>query len=360
VTRARRRAWPGRIGSRRGLVLVTVVEIALLSAEVGAAAPPRRSPDLSSGASEPQARRRVLLLVDGPRDPFMARVQAEVASLGLQVVLRAPFGPIETSARAEHAVAAIRVLPSRNGVEVWMADETSGRSLLRQAIVDETPGGPNQNLIALQTAELLRTSLFPHRPGEAPPALRTPPPPPPAPSATSESGLVTGVGLLYGAGGAGPAWQAAISFQHFWARGLGFSLNLGVPIDRGAMTAREGTAEVGAILAGAEVLARFRSERRRLFLITGLGAAFASVWATGHPIPEASAQLVSHSSNTSTGVGYARITLGFKPSSWLGLGVSGLAGATSGKVHVRFAGSEAGDWGVLIVGANLFGEVDWN
>ena len=62
-------------------------------------------------------------------------------------------------------MAAIRILPSRNGVEVWMADEASGRSLLRQAIVDETPGGPNQDVIALQTAELLRTGLFPETPG---------------------------------------------------------------------------------------------------------------------------------------------------------------------------------------------------
>ena len=51
-----------------------------------------------------------------------------------------PQGPIEASARSEHAVAAIRMLPSRKGVEVWMADETSGRSLLRQVVVDETPG----------------------------------------------------------------------------------------------------------------------------------------------------------------------------------------------------------------------------
>ena len=125
--------------------------------------------------------------------------------------MRAPQGPIETSARAERAVAAIRMLPSRNGVEVWMADETSGRSLLRQAIVDETKGGPNQNLIALQTAELLRTSLFPRSPpGAAKPASAPPAPvivqiaPPPL---SGESGLMSGFGLLYGAGGASPAWQ---------------------------------------------------------------------------------------------------------------------------------------------------------
>ena len=95
-----------------------------------------------------------LLLVDSPGDPFMDRIRAEVVSLGLEGVVRAPQGSIEARARAEHAVAAIRILPSRNGVEVWMADAASGRSLLRQVIVDETPRGPNQDVVALQTAEL--------------------------------------------------------------------------------------------------------------------------------------------------------------------------------------------------------------
>jgi hypothetical protein len=51
-----------------------------------------------------------------------------VALLGVDVVMRPPQGSIEARARSEHAVAAIRMLPSRRGVEIWMADETSGRS----------------------------------------------------------------------------------------------------------------------------------------------------------------------------------------------------------------------------------------
>ena len=124
---------------------------------------------------EPDRQRRVLLVVDDPADPFMGRIRAEVALLGVEVVTRAPQGPIEATARSEHAVAAIRMLPSRRGVEVWMADETSGRSLIRQVVVDETPRGPNENLIALQTAELLRTGLFPRpTPQASHPVVRDP------------------------------------------------------------------------------------------------------------------------------------------------------------------------------------------
>jgi hypothetical protein len=306
------------------------------------------------------------LLVDAPGDPFMSRIGAEVASLGLEVVAHAPRGPFETSARSEHAVAAIRMLPSRNGVEVWMADETSGRSLLRQVIVDETKGGPNQHLIALQTAELLRTSLFPHAaPEAAKPAAPVPtltpviiqlaPPPP-----SGESGLVSSFGFLYSAGGAGPAWQASLSFQHLWSRRLGMALGVSAPLQRGTMNGREGTAEVGAIIAGAEVITRFESERPRIALTTGLGAGFVSVLATGHPSQDATTQLMSASSTAYTGLGYARATLGWKLSRRLALGMGGLAGTTVARVHIRFAGSDAGDWGVPLLGAALFGEVDWN
>lgn len=332
-------------------------------AAAGIALPPATA---RAQPAAPREHRRVLLLVDTPGDPFMGRIRAEIASLGLEVVVRAPQGPIETSARAERAVAAIRMLPSRNGIEVWMADETSGRSLLRQAIVDETKGGPNQNLIALQTAELLRTSLFPRPPAESvKPATVSPAPAPviiqiaPPPS-SGESGFASGIGFLYSAGGAGPAWQAWLSFQRLWSRRFGMALTVSAPIHRGTMSGREGTADIGAFVAGAEAIARLTSERRRLFLTAGLGAAFVTLLATGHPIPDGGVQLMSDSSTAYTGAGYARLTLGWKLSSWLALGMNGLAGTTVARVHVRFAGSDAGDWGVPLLGAGLFGEIDWN
>src|SRR4051812_17904384 len=97
------------------------------------------------------ANRRVLLIEQG-RDPFLERVGAEIEKLGFSLVRTDTNVPLEAAARAEQALCAIRVLPSRTGVEVWMADATSGRSLLRQVVVDESPGGPDRDLIALQTA----------------------------------------------------------------------------------------------------------------------------------------------------------------------------------------------------------------
>ena len=168
------------------------------------------------------------------------RIRSEVVSLGLEFVVRAPQGPIEASARAEHAVAAIRILRPATGVEVWMADETSGRSLLRQVIVDETEGGPNQDVVALQTAELLRTGLFP----KPPPAEASPAPAAPAPVIVSvapprsvgEKGVTAGVGLLYSAGGASPAWQASILARAPLGHPLRDGPRVSAPFRRGTMS----------------------------------------------------------------------------------------------------------------------------
>ena len=310
----------------------------------------------------PDERRRVLLVVDDPADPLMGRIRAEVALLGVDVVMRAPQGSIEASARSEHAVAAIRMLPSRRGVEVWMADETSGRSLLRQVVVDETARVPNQNLIALQTAELLRTSLFARptppasHPVDAPPVVVTPASPP----TSGESQLVSSVGLLYGGGDAGPAWQAGLAVQHFWNDRFGFAISLSAPVHRGTMSGPEGTADVGAITVGPEALARFEAAHGRLSMTTGLGAALVVVLATGHPLEQASAQVVSNFSTAYTGLGYARVTFGWKLSRWVDAGLNVVAGTTIARVQVRFAGNAAGDWGMPVLGAALFAGIRWH
>jgi hypothetical protein len=240
VNRAARRSCAAPIGSRCLLSLVAAAGIALQAGSPHAA-------NLRAQEAAPKDRPRVLLLVDSPGDRFMDRIRSEVVSLGMEAVMRPAQGPIEARARAEHAVAAIRILAARNGVEVWMADATSGRSFLRQVIADETPGGPNHDVVALQTAELLRTGLF-HEPPPAAAGPSSSPPviaqtaPPPSSGETGESGLRSGVELLYSAGGASPAWQAWFSFQHLWSRHLGIAFDVSAPFRRGTMSGPEGTA----------------------------------------------------------------------------------------------------------------------
>jgi hypothetical protein len=311
-----------------------------------------------AAASKPHdepARRRVLLLTDSAADPLMDRIRAEVLALGLEVVVRRAEGTIDARARAEHAVAAVRVLPARNGVEVWTADETSGRPLLRQAVVDDRPGGPDRTLIALQTAEVLRTSLFPRPPPEPARVIIQVAP---APARASEAGVSAGAGLLYGFGGASAAWQAWLSLHRLWTEHLGVALDVSAPLRRGTVSGPEGTADVGAVTAGVAVLARFASGSGRSFASAGAGAAFVSLVATGHPTAT-TAPLGGGFTATYTGLVYLRAALGRKVSRWAVLGVSGLAGSTVARMSVRFAGNGAGSWGVPVLGLGLFGELDW-
>jgi len=96
-----------------------------------------------------------------------------------------------------------------------------------------------------------------------------------------------------------------------------------------------------------------------LFLVTGLGGGFVAVVTKGRPIPEAGAQLLGASSTGSTALAYAQVAVGWELSNWLTLGLSGLAGTTIARVQIRFAGSDAGDWGIPVVGATMFGQVTW-
>ena len=117
-------------------------------------------------AAAAEARLRVLIVVDASDDPFAERIKAEVSALGLEVVAVEPWRTgesvesLDAAGRANQAAAAIRMIASRKGVEVWMANQPTGRSLLRQLVVDERAGAPNEGLVALQTAELLRTTLL--------------------------------------------------------------------------------------------------------------------------------------------------------------------------------------------------------
>lgn len=307
------------------------------------------------------ARRRILLLAEKMGDPFMGRIKAEVASLGIDVVMHPPAGSLEADARAEHASAAIRMLPSRKGVEVWMADETSGRSLLRQVVVDETPGGPDQNLIALQTAELLRTSFFPKSEARQPSPIPVPSPPPaPVIQPSGEMALQAGLGCLSGAGGASSSLQAWLSVQRRWGKHFGVALDFSGPLSRGTMEGPEGHADVGALLLGAEVLVRLPTEKERFAFTTGLGGALTSVISKGHPSEEGRSQLLASSTAAYTGAVYLRAEGQWRPVAWLGLGAMGLVATTIARVQIHFAGNDAGTWGVPFLGALLFIEADWN
>ncbi len=340
--------WRGTIGARSVLALAAALSF---SSALPTAARAEERPAL-----------RVLLVIDKPNDPLMARIQAEIAALGLTVVSSSASGPLEISAREQRAVAAVRTLPSRKGVELWMADVTTGRTLTRQLIVDERPEGPDQTLVALQTAEILRTGLFPEANKAAPGSTSAPAAPSlplvasAAPTQTEETRIRAGIGGLYSLGGVDTALQAWLSLQRRWRRSLDIALTLSGPIVRGSISGPEGRSLVGAYMAGIELGSSFLKDDPRWLLIGGLGGGIANLRTEGR----SSQPLEQTSSSASTGIGYARVEFGLKLSTSARLGIAGTAGTTFAPVTIRFAGNQAGTWGSLLLALFAQFGMDWD
>jgi hypothetical protein len=374
-----------------------IVAAALLAAwAVGAVGAARAT--AATPSSSPSSARRVLLIIERANDPLAERIRAEIAGVGLPVVIlepwrtRGPARPLEETARAQRAAAVVRVLPSRKGVEVWMADETSGRSLLRQLIVDESAGGPNQGLIALQTAELLRTSLLSAAPSlaspargdtnagvtEAPPSLSPSPSSPPSPpssssaqvaspssspvvvvpsssSAASEIDAQAALGAMASAGGGGAAFQAWLSLHRSFGRRLGLALDITAPLRAASLSGPEGSARLAAHMAGIALVARWELPASGFHGTAGAGFAAVRVSVDGR----ASAPLVATSDAAYTAAGYLRADAAWEVTRWLRVGVRGVGGASLGAVRVRFAANDAATWGRPFVAAFGLADLRW-
>jgi hypothetical protein len=357
--------WRARVRVAASVALaLTLVPVFVRCAAAAAAAE----------AAEPQ--RRVLLVIDQPDDPFAPRIRAELLGLGLAVLTVEPWrtgvpvGPLETAARSQKAVAAIRMVASRKGVEVWMADEVSGRSLLRQLVVDESEAGPNQGLVALQTAELLRTSLLsdagpsprpPADPGDGSPKPDIPPRTdviaPAPPPAGIQGGVQAAVGSLFGLGGSGAAIQGWLSLHRSLGQRWGLAVDLSAPIQSATLSGPEGSAHLGAMLAGAALFARFEAPATGLYGSAGAGAALMRVAFQG----ETSEPLRAVSGSSYAGAAYVRADGGFEiirgQRLGLRLGLRGIVGLTG--VTVTFAGNETAPWGPLFGAGLLVIDLSW-
>ena len=346
MRRNSRNPWWGQpLGARHVLVLASVLTAVIAG------------PPAALAESKPTSL-KVLLVVDKASDPLMARIQAEIFALGLNVVTSGPSGPLENSARDQHAVAAVRALPSRNGVEVWMADATTGRTLTRQLVVDERPDGPDNTLVALQTAELLRTGLFSKE--DKPAAPPTPPviiveTPPPAPPRADAWRFRNGIGGLHSRGGVGTALQDWITMQYWWRPNVGVALAGSLPIVRSDLSGPEGRSLVAAYLGAAELCASLLEDTSRWRLTGGVGAGLVYLSTSGQSAPP----LVPGSAGTVSGVGYAHLDLTLKVSHAVDIGLATTAGTTILPVHIRFAGNPAGTWGELIVATFFQLGINW-
>jgi hypothetical protein len=322
---------------------------------------------VASAAEASAAPLRVLIVVDESDDPFAERIKAEVSALGFEVLAIEPWRTgesiesLEAVGRANQAAAAIRMIASRKGVEVWIANQPTGRSLMRQLIVDER-SVPNEGLVALQTAELLRTTLLsrsevppkdhPPAPGAAPPAN---PPAIAAPTRRLPSASVQAAAGVLFSPGADASIQAWLTAGYVVVRPVGVALDVSVPLRASTISGPEGSASLRTWLVGASLFVRHDWLPSRLYSIAAAGGALIRLNADA----TASAPLVAHSGSTTAAAIYLRGDIGVEATQWVHVGVRGVIGAVPQGVSVRFAGNEAAVWGRPFLAGLMVVELSW-
>ncbi len=257
---------------------------------------------LASGVAAAQVAppTEVVVISPDPAAPLSIRVAAELRQLGLRVIfVRQPdteaMGPtsLEATAQGVGAFAAVRVVRAGPAVEVWIADRTTGKTVIRE-VVDAEQAGTDAD-VALGAVELLRASLLelqvPERPRQAevepaPEVLQVipAPPSPPTPEADGggpgETAAALGVAVDPGLGGFRPGLGAQVLVSRrfgewFGVEAMGDVLFASID-DSPRATAATTTSWVGAAAMVAPTVGRLQPR-----LGAGAGAAHLQLQGSG-------------------------------------------------------------------------------
>lgn len=248
---------------------------------------------LAAPAAAQEPLPRVALVVETTGDPVARRLRAELVALGFEVVEVAAEGEaardaLETVARDQGAVAALRVVPSEQGVEVWIVDRVTGKTVLREVVTADATA-PAEEVVPLRAVELLRASLMeidaPHEVhGEVPPPpnLRTiVPKPRPPPLPPPRFSLALGPALLVSPGGLSTAGEARVAFRWRPFDRFGVSAVGLVPALAAYIETPQYRSDVSPWVIGAALDVYFARPGARWSPTAGLGIGFAALRMVG-------------------------------------------------------------------------------
>lgn len=286
----------------------------------------------------------------------LTRLRSELDALGLRVVEvsapaedRSPRG-LERAAREAGAFAALRIVPWERGIEVWIADRVTGKTVLRELVV--APGEAADEVVALRAVELLRASLLelelPHeQSGDVPPPpavkrLVSRPEPAPAPAESDPKfGIGLGVGPVLSPGGVHPSWQIMLKARYVMAPRWGAELVGLLPTLPSAIHQPEGSADISIFFVGAaltfDLLAPPNPWTARAAIGVG-GAALRMVGSANPPY-------VSATDSVIVALPYTRLDLLYRIASDVRLGASIWAGVALPRATVTFADRQVASWG---------------
>ena len=321
---------------------------------------------LANGASadEPQSEApSTIAVLCAPGDRFGLRVMAEIESLGFRAEQLDPAAApasrasLEASARAVGAIAAIRAVPSERGVEVWITDRVTGKTVLREMVDDG--GTPDRDAaLALRAVELLRASLLEVAlpappPGEVPatpeirekmrvPAPAAPAaPPPPAERASPALRLSLAPGVLLSPGGFGAAVDIHLGLAWMPSEHVGAIGFAAIPLTSPRIERSQGSADLSVLLAGGGARFLLAARDSPWAASVDLGLTAVSLWSTG----VASAGFRANGSAAVAVSPFGSLGLSFALTPTFRLHAAVLASVLLQGVSVQFAQHETATWG---------------
>jgi hypothetical protein len=325
----------------------------------------------------PDATPALVVILSPSHDAFGRRVAAELESLGLRAEILDPGdepasrASLETSARRAGAVAAVRSVPSERGIEVWITDRITGKTVLRELPIGDD-GPEDEGASALRTVELLRASLLeitlPDRaPGDIPPPsdLRTkmkldsrpatskrPATHPKAAPPTLRSSLSPA--LLLSPGGFSPAATLEVGVEWLASPHIGPFLFGGIPLSGSETVRDEGSADLDVALMGWGLRFAFATPASRWVPALDVGLAAVSLQTSG-----SSERLVERSESVLVLAPISRAGLAVAVTPTLRIRADVLVGAVVQGVSVRFGGREVATWGAPFVMPALGADWGW-
>jgi len=306
------------------------------------------------------------------------RIVTELAAAGFPAsaaVVPGPVVELDGLASSHGIEGALRIRPAVEGLELWLGDPASGRSVTVEIAIPpaERNAAP---LIAAEAVELVRAGLIALSTIEPPagpavplpvevavpavvtPAPPSPPPAPPGPGTLSPARLVIAAGPATGAAGfdLGPTVNLTLRGALTLAAPLGVELVGLVPLVPTGVEASPGSARLHLGLVGAAARLGFAPGSGRWLPSMAVGLAASFLVLSGR----AAEGYRAHETTVVEPTPFLRLGLAVALTARVRLSADVLAGWMTGATSVRIAGDEVARLGPpLLAGALSLEVVAW-